>query len=150
MKKLTALMLSLLLLLSLAACKDAADPASSGNSPASAGNSAADPGAASEAPGSAAAGEMPTVLDQNEYVLYQNIFFNDAADDYLGKEYTKQGTLTRLYDAFSQKTRYYVWGYMDATKCCDWQWEFVPRDPDSQRQSGADDRRHDPGRGGAG
>ena len=36
---------------------------------------------------------LPTVLDQNEYVLYQNIFYNNMADDYIGQTVTKEGTL---------------------------------------------------------
>ncbi len=105
MKKLTALLLLLLLLLTLSACGE-------------------------DAPAEEEGAAMPTVLNQTEYVLYQNVFFNGAADDYLGKTVTKEGTYTRLYDAFSEKYRYYVWGYNDATKCCDWQWEFVPADPE--------------------
>lgn len=80
---------------------------------------------------------LPTVLDQNEYVLYQNIFYNNMADDYIGQTVTKEGTFTRLTDAINGRTRYYVWGYMDATKCCDWQWEFVPTDPDSLPANGS-------------
>lgn len=109
MKRLLTLLLAVLLLLGLAACREGETP--------------------EEGPSSAVT--MPTVLNQNEYVLYQNIFFNGAADDYIGKTVTKEGTYTRLYDAFSEKYRYYVWGYNDATKCCDWQWEFVPADPES-------------------
>ena len=33
-----------------------------------------------------------------------------------------------IQDAFNDHTRYYVWGYLDNTRCCDWQWEFVPKD----------------------
>lgn len=73
-------------------------------------------------------GAMPTVLNTAEYVLYQNIFFNDAAKDYVGEKQTKTGTFTSLQDSYNGCTRYYVWGYNDATKCCDWQWEFVPAD----------------------
>jgi len=73
-------------------------------------------------------GEMPTVLNTTEYVLYQNIFYNDAAEDYVGKEQTKTGTFAILHDSYNDCTRYYVWGYNDQTKCCDWQWEFVPAD----------------------
>ena len=128
MKKRILAALCLVMILSLAACKGSDTPAGS-NAPTGA------------APGSQAASQpadtMPTVLNQSEYVLYQNIFFNDMADDYVGKKATKEGTLARLYDAFSGKTRYYVWGYMDATKCCDWQWEFVPADPDSLPASGS-------------
>ena len=116
MKKLLALLLILLSLLNLAACGDSTP-------------------ADDEAP--EAGSGMPTVLNQDEYVLYQNIFFNDQADDYLGKSRSVEGTLARVQDAFSQKTRYYVWGYMDSTKCCDWQWEFVPADPDSLPASGS-------------
>ena len=116
MKKLLALLLILLSLLNLAACGESTP-------------------ADTEVP--EAGSEMPTVLNQDEYVLYQNIFFKDRADEYLGKSRSVEGTLARLYDAFSQKTRYYVWGYMDATKCCDWQWEFVPQDPDSLPANGS-------------
>ena len=119
MKKLFALLLCLLTLLSLAACADSGkqDPA--------------------REDGVSDAAELPTLLDQNEYVLYQNIFFNKQADDYIGKTQVKKGTFTRLTDAFSGTTRYYVWGYMDATHCCDWQWEFVPKDPDSLPANGS-------------
>ena len=119
MKKLLALLLAALLLLSLAACSETGKTGNTGDD---------EPDVPIEP---RTASTMPTVLNQTEYVLYQNIFFNNEADSYVGKTVTKEGTYTRLYDAFSQKYRYYVWGYMDATKCCDWQWEFVPADPET-------------------
>lgn len=72
--------------------------------------------------------KMETILDPNEYILLQNIFYNDQANDYVDKDTTKKGIFSVLDDQFNNKTRYYVWGYNDNTKCCDWQWEFVPTD----------------------
>lgn len=72
---------------------------------------------------------LPIVLDSNEYNLYQNIFYNQMGEEYAGQSMTKTGVFTSIYDSFNQVTRYYVWGYYDQTKCCDWQWEFVPEDP---------------------
>ena len=46
----------------------------------------------------------------------------------MGQTFTKTGTLARIEDAFNGRTRWYVWGYNDQTKCCDWQWEIVPKD----------------------
>ena len=67
---------------------------------------------------------MPTVLNTVEYTLYQNIFYNDKASEYNGQDVEKEGTFATLYDAYNNVTRYYVWGYNDNTKCCDWQWEL--------------------------
>lgn len=69
-------------------------------------------------------GDMPTVLNTTEYTLYQNIFYNDQKASFDGKETEKEGTFTTLTDAYNNVTRYYVWGYNDNTKCCDWQWEL--------------------------
>lgn len=139
MKKLTMLVLCLALLLSLAACQGTEQSSEPAQTPQK--TTAANPGAAQDTePGSApavTADVMPTVLNQTEYVLYQNIFFNEMADNYVGQKAVKEGTLARVYDAFNDCTRYYVWGYMDATKCCDWQWEFVPADPASLPASGS-------------
>ncbi len=66
------------------------------------------------------------VIDPDEYVLYQNIFYNEAYDEYVGKEQTKTGIFSIVYDRYSEVERYYVWGYYDQTKCCDWQWEICP------------------------
>lgn len=73
-------------------------------------------------------GEMPVVVNTGEYTLYQNIFYNDTKADYAGKDTVKEGTFATIYDAFNDVTRYYVWGYNDWTKCCDWQWELKPDD----------------------
>ena len=124
MKRLVSLLLAALLLLGLAACSDSKTEPTGTKAP-----TVTDSTDVEIAPRTSKT--LPTVLNQTEYVLYQNIFFNGAADDYVGKTAVKEGTFARIYDAFSQKYRYYVWGYMDATKCCDWQWEFVPADPDS-------------------
>lgn len=135
MKKLFLLLLCLAMACSLSACNGSNAPA---DSDARRPNETGGTGKivhADSAP--AVADTMPTVLNQNEYVLYQNIFYNDMVEDYLGKTVTKEGTLTWIYDAFSGRTRYYVWGYMDATKCCDWQWEFVPADPASLPEKGS-------------
>lgn len=73
-------------------------------------------------------GAVPTVLNTAEYVLYTNIFYNRTGDNYLGNTFVKVGTFAVIEDKYSGCTRYYVWGYNDNTKCCDWQWEFVPSD----------------------
>jgi len=67
---------------------------------------------------------MQTVLNTAEYTLYQNIFYNDTKGDYDGKAASKEGVFTSIYDAYNSRERYYVWGYNDQTKCCDWQWEL--------------------------
>ena len=79
----------------------------------------------------------PTVLTPPEYVLYTNIFYNKTGDDFVGQTFTKTGTLARIEDAFNGRTRWYVWGYNDQTKCCDWQWEIVPTDVDALPEIGS-------------
>lgn len=83
------------------------------------------------------ADKLPTVFSQAEYVEYQNLFFNKQADAFVGQHVTKTGTLVLLEDNWANVTRYYVWGYYDQTKCCDWQWEFVPKDPDDLPPAGS-------------
>lgn len=80
---------------------------------------------------------IPEVTDQTEYVLYQNVFYGDMGQQLAGQAVTKHGIFTALQDAFNGRTRYYVWGYMDATHCCDWQWEFVPQDPSALPSPGS-------------
>lgn len=92
-------------------------------------------GGGDQTPG--AAERLPTVLDTNEYTLYLNLFYNGYADQLAGKTYTKTGTFTRLQDRYNGVERYYVWGYNDATKCCDWQWEFVPAPGTELPENGA-------------
>ena len=152
MKKLIAIILSAFLILSLAACSggkggddkttteasrvDSTDSASSdtGDTTNSAPTTAA-PAATAMADTNLKDGDVsggktapPTILNSMEYTLYMNIFYNQQGDDYVGKEVTKKGTFTVLHDRFNDLDRYYVWGYNDATKCCDWQWELVLKD----------------------
>lgn len=96
MKKTILLPLCLALLLTLVAC------AGSGAQPAEtkAGSRPAETAAGTQSVPQSA-GNMPTALNQTEYILYQNIFFNGMADDHVGKTVTKEGTLARLYDAFN-------------------------------------------------
>ncbi len=75
--------------------------------------------------------KVPEILNQAGYLLYQNIFYNGYGTQYEGQEVVKRGVLAKLQDAYSQRNRYYVWGYLDNTKCCDWQWEIVPMDEKS-------------------
>lgn len=59
-----------------------------------------------------------------DYTLYMNIYYNDMASKYVNTKMNTSGTFISLEDRFSNRTRYYVWGYLDETKCCDWQWEL--------------------------
>ncbi len=87
--------------------------------------------------GSPTANEVPVVLSQVEYTLYQNIFANSTGSQYEGREFTKEGVFGVIYDAFSSRNRYYVWGYLDNTRCCDWQWEIKVDDPKNLPSSGS-------------
>ena len=71
---------------------------------------------------------VPDMLNQAEYLLYENVFYNDYGAQFEGQETIKRGVLGKIRDAFNERDRYYVWGYLDNTKCCDWQWEIVPQD----------------------
>ncbi|MGN1124365.1 MAG: hypothetical protein ACI4RR_08490 [Eubacterium sp.] len=79
---------------------------------------------------------MQTVLDPTEYVLYQNIFYNDKGADYEGQTVTKKGIFTKITDQYNERERYYVWGYNDQTKCCDYQWELNITDTSNLPQCG--------------
>lgn len=80
---------------------------------------------------------MPTVTNTAEYTLYQNIFYNDQKGDFSGQETVKTGTFATLHDAFNDTVRYYVWGYNDQTKCCDWQWELKLDDTSNLPSNGS-------------
>ena len=86
---------------------------------------------------SKASSVMQSVLNTAEYTLYQNIFYNDTKADYDGKPATKEGVFTSVYDAYNSVERYYVWGYNDQTKCCDWQWELKLDDTSKLPENGS-------------
>ena len=71
---------------------------------------------------------VPKILSPMEYTLYLNVFYNGQALAYEDEEYTKDGVFGILKDSYTGIERYDVWGYSDETLCCDWQWEFVPKD----------------------
>lgn len=127
MKKILALILASALVFALAGC-------SSGNGgdetqPSSANTDNTEyttQPAAYKSSGKSSGNSFETVLDTNEYAMYYNIFYNDMGADYENKPVFKKGTFATLYDEYSKVTRYYVWGYNDQTKCCDWQWELKP------------------------
>lgn len=75
--------------------------------------------------------EVPRILSPMEYTLYLNLFYNGEAESYVDNEYTKEGVFGILKDSYSDRDRYYVWGYSDETLCCDWQWELVPKEGES-------------------
>ena len=81
------------------------------------------------APLATSTAKVPVVINSAEYTLYQNVFYNNYAPQYDGKSVTKRGVLAVVQDAYSDMTRYYVWGYLDQTLCCDWQWELQLDDP---------------------
>lgn len=83
---------------------------------------------ATDAPDAAVTTERPEVMNPDEYILYQNVFYQDYGKDITGTTVNKEGIFASVYDAYNSRQRYYVWGYYDQTKCCDWQWEFVPQE----------------------
>lgn len=126
MKKLISLTLCLVLVFSLAACgadstEETQNPSESTSDDTGVTNPTAD---ALLSDGELDTG-MKEKFDQMEYAAYIDLFYNDNGSSYEGKKLTKEGTFGTIYDAFGDVTRYYVWGYADNTKCCDYQWEFV-------------------------
>ena len=120
MKKIFALLLALTLVLSLAACGGSAEEATTEN-----GDTVTNPTADALLSDGELDTGMKEKLDQMEYSAYVDLFYNDNGASYEGKTFNKDGTFAILRDAYSDVTRYYVWGYADNTKCCDYQWEIV-------------------------
>ena len=110
MKKFAVIFLILSLALSMGACS----------------GSTGEPAASSAEPAETAS--RPEAFSQDEYTLYQNIFYNGYGPQFEGKKVEKEGVFVSLVDAYNGVVRHYVWGYYDQTRCCDWQWEFVPED----------------------
>lgn len=134
MKKIAAFILAVLSVVTfLTGCGSKADPKpNDGTTASSADQTQSGPAATAAQPDNVqvndSGSDMPTVLNTMEYSLYQNIFFNGQMDDFNGKSTEKEGVFTVLTDAYNKVTRYYVWGYNDETKCCDWQWELKLND----------------------
>lgn len=119
MKNLISIILVCFILLSLTACGDSGSADSTGNK--------SNTGSVSS---TESTDNVERLLDPMEYTIYMNIFQSNQGNDYIDKTYTKEGIFTTLKDSFNSTVRYYVWGYSDETLCCDWQWEFVPENPD--------------------
>lgn len=119
MKKHVSLFIALILVLTLAACTAKDNTGSENQSD----------GTSSD--------KIQTILTPAEYILYQNIFYNDQGSEYVGQIVTKTGIFTLIRDKFNSTVRYYVWGYNDNTKCCDWQWELVPESTDNLPPAGS-------------
>ena len=148
MKKITAFLILFALLFSFAACGGKSDGGNAsggdtGNADAQAGVETATGKDGKPLPAGLptdAVTDMVEYFDNMDYANYINVFSykdeNDPSkglggDDFVGKELTKEGTFAKIYDKWSDRERYYVWGYADQTRCCDFQWEFVPNDPAS-------------------
>ncbi|MBQ7638836.1 MAG: hypothetical protein IJS90_08045 [Clostridia bacterium] len=146
MKKIIAILLTLTFVLSLAACSsksggDKTDAATQNANPDVSADSSSDASAeqVTDAQGKVIPSNIPSeslssikeTFDQMEYALYCNIFYEDNGKEYENKKLTKTGTFSIIQDEWSGKDRYYVWGYADQTRCCDFQWEFVPADVNS-------------------
>ncbi len=128
MKKLIALLTALTLLLCFASCgtNDTTDATNSADTTVSSdGNAVSTPTADALLSDGELNTGMKEKFDQMEYAAYCDLFYNDNGASYDGKTFTKDGTFAILKDAYSNVTRYYVWGYADNTKCCDYQWEIV-------------------------
>lgn len=144
MKKLLALFLVCMFTLSLAACGgnggsntvDPTDPANPGPTSAEQQTDINGNLIPNNIPEGALT-SMHETFDTMEYSLYYNIFYKDQGDAYNGLEFEKVGTFTSIQDEWSGKTRYYVWGYNDQTRCCDYQWEFVPADVNALPPAGS-------------
>ena len=129
MKKFTALLLVLSLVFAFAACSDSDSVKDATNTDAISDDTGNVPTTKPTAQGAALGIKLDTgmkeKLDQLEYAAYVDIFYNHNTGDYADKTFTKDGVFGSIEDAYAGKTRYYVWGYADTTKCCDYQWEFV-------------------------
>lgn len=121
MKKLISLTLALVFALTLASCGSGNEETTGEGNDSAVTNPTAD---ALLSDGELNTG-MKEKFDQMEYAAYVDLFYNDNGSSYEGKKFTKDGTFAILTDAYNDVTRYYVWGYADNTKCCDYQWEFV-------------------------
>lgn len=128
MKKVIAVVFSILLVLSLSSCASNA-----GKEPATDAQGNVLP---SNLP-SGAITSMRERFDPMEYAAYLNIFYQNQGEEYANKEVTKEGTFAVLQDEYFGTLRYYVWGYNDKTRCCDYQWEFVPADPGALPAAGS-------------
>lgn len=124
MKKITALFLVLVLIFSFAACSDSPDAQPVDGD----GSSSDEFTTQATANGASLSLDLNTGMkekfDKLEYAAYINLFYNSDVSD-VGKTMTKDGVFTKIYDAYNKMERYYVWGYLDTTKCCSYQWEFV-------------------------
>lgn len=119
MKKITIFAIVIAIMVSLCSCGNVSQQSSQPNENAAVGTS------------------LPQVMSSDEYLLYQNIFFNDGGSSVEGQQRTFKGVFAELHDFYSNVTRYYVWGYYDQTKCCDWQWEIVPESLDDLPSPGS-------------
>ena len=143
MKKLLAVILSLTFVFMLAACggtntgTNATDPANPDNTNAAEGITDANGNVLpSNLPEGAINGIRET-FEPMEYTMYINVFQDTSTQQFDGVEMDKKGTFAILQDEWSGKLRYYVWGYNDYTRCCDYQWEFVPENADALPEPGS-------------
>lgn len=69
------------------------------------------------------------VINEDEFIMYENVFFHHFEDMYDGERQTREGVLCAVYDHHAETTRYFVWGYCNRWLQKDWYWELNVKDP---------------------
>ena len=72
---------------------------------------------------------LPIVIDEDEFIMYENVFTQHFEDMYDGERQTREGVLCAVYDHHDDITRYFVWGYSNDRLKKDWYWELKVSDP---------------------
>lgn len=68
--------------------------------------------------------KVPDILSQIEYATMNSLYNGDESLLNVSMEHT--GIFVTIDDTVNNKTLYFIWGYLDKTKCCDWEWELDP------------------------
>lgn len=128
MKKISALILSLSLVFSLASCSQGEDHNHdhdhSGETTVASSHGHSH-GVAPVTTADSLSTGMTEEFSADEDAAYHELFYDKNTEKYENKEFTKKGTFAILRDAYAGHDRYYVWGYGDEKKDCCYQWEFV-------------------------
>ena len=140
MKKIIALLLCLIFVLSFAACSSGntnEDDSTTDTTKKIDMRDLTEKDESGDKTDTAPAGLVPCVIDKEQGDKYSEIVVGQKVEGHEEEEIVTEGTFTTLFDEYSEKERYYVWGYSDKDMKECWQWELCIKKNSSLPKNGS-------------